>query len=232
MTDDVYIFGTSPLACIFAGYLKLDKRYRFMGYVLNSQYCKERSIYGDPLNKYEQIVNGRGHFLNCIGYSKMLTIRRKIDEQILSDGGTLLSYIHPAAKIMDRVEFGKGSLVMADAYLGQYCRLGKSNIVWAGAHLEHNVIAGDYNFFAAQSCLLGGVKVSEHCFCGGNSTVRDNVMLAPYTLVGAGAYIGRNTNENGVYTPTQTVKLAKNSLEVQNIPNIIDSIDDYIANHA
>jgi sugar O-acyltransferase (sialic acid O-acetyltransferase NeuD family) len=203
---DVYIFGVSGLARIIAEYIKEDTLYNFSGFTLDKEYCKAIEICNSPLIPFEELSDKNVAIINCIGYNKMLTLRETIDKKIREAGFSLLSYIHKDAKIMKGVKVGNSCLIMADAFVNYHTQIGNGNILWSN-HIEHDCIIGDYNFFAISSSMAGDVTINNHCFFGNNSTIKDNTKIASYTLVGAGAYVNKNTTEYDVIVPAKSVKL-------------------------
>ena len=204
---NVYIFGIdSNFAQTIAEYLVDDSRYRFLGYLLNAEYCNAEYIASHPLMSFESVAEKGGDFaiINCIGYSKMLNIRKKIADMVKQACIPLETYIHPTAVIMRNVEVGHGNVIMAGAYIGNRVSIGEGNIFAPFSHTEIGCTVGNYNFFGSQSVRLNPVYVNDHCVFGGNSTVKNGVTIASYTLIGAGAYITTNTREYGVYVQPHT----------------------------
>lgn len=56
------------------------------------------------------------------------------------------------------------------------------------------------SYVSTRSVMWGDTKIGENCFLGVNCTLRDDIHLAPRTVVGAGATVVKDTVEDGVYT--------------------------------
>jgi acetyltransferase-like isoleucine patch superfamily enzyme len=52
--------------------------------------------------------------------------------------------------------------------------------------------------------VSGGVTVGENCFLGVNVTLRDHIVLGKNCVIGAGALIVKDTEDNGVYSAAAT----------------------------
>lgn len=85
--------------------------------------------------------------------------------------------------------------------------------------------------------VLGGCHIGNHCFIGANSTIMPGVMLADYTVVGAGSVVTHSTEQPGLViagNPARvvcTVKeyINKNSNKIVNLDGMsMDDIRAYI----
>jgi acetyltransferase-like isoleucine patch superfamily enzyme len=52
--------------------------------------------------------------------------------------------------------------------------------------------------------ISGNVKIGPYCFVGVNATFRDGINVAPKCIIGAGAVILKDTQEQGVYAVKST----------------------------
>ena len=207
---NVYVFGiSSGFAQVIADYLLDNDEYRFLGYVLNEEYCETEQVAGFPLIPFELVSKKGGDFgvINCVGYGNMLDSREKVANIVRQADIPLESYVHPSAMLMRGVTIGEGNVIMAGAYIGNRVNIGVGNIISTHSHTEAGSQVGDYNFFGPQSVRLGPSYVNNHCILGGNSTIKNGVTIASYSLISAGAYITTNTKEYGVYVQPHTKRV-------------------------
>ena len=143
-----------------------------------------------------------------VGYHNMNTNRKRIYEKIKSLGYTMPNIIHPTS-ILNNAEIGDANIILENCVFEPRAKMGSNIIMWSCVLIGHDTYIADHNHFAAVSMIAGNVKVGEGCFLGNHSTVKDGTTLAEYTLVGAGAYVSKNTEPYDVIVPARSVKLEK-----------------------
>ena len=79
------------------------------------------------------------------------------------------------------------------------------HIIPNSTHIK--LIIGDFNTISGGVGLCGFDTVGNYCYLGKYSMVFDNVALADYTLVGAGAHVKNDTQEYDVIVPARSVLL-------------------------
>jgi sugar O-acyltransferase (sialic acid O-acetyltransferase NeuD family) len=196
---NVYLFGTNSVARMLAGLLHNDARYSLLGYTLNSEYCGDKRFFDLPLVPFEELSVRKRKFgiINCVGYSKQLSNREAVDEQILAKQIPLLPYIHPSADVLG-VEFGEGNLVLPRAVIEQYSKVGDGNLFYGGSYICHDAVIGNHNWFSACCTLAGNITVGNRNFIGINSSVREYLTIGDGTTIGASAVLIRDVPNNAV----------------------------------
>jgi acetyltransferase-like isoleucine patch superfamily enzyme len=63
--------------------------------------------------------------------------------------------------------------------------------------------------------VSGFTRIGHHSFLGVNATLRNDITIAPETLIGAGAIIMKDTVEQGVYLPERARLFEKKSSEIE-----------------
>lgn len=164
------------------------------GYCLSAPYLNSREFDGLPVVPFERLddLYGEGQFevLITVGYRKMNVGREVIFRQCRNRGYQIASYIHPDAKV-ETQSIGQGNIIMDGTHLYPFCQIGDGNIL-NGLVLGHESSMGNFNFTAR--CTTGGlVHIGSNCFLGIGACICDNVVIADYNLIGAGAVISKNT---------------------------------------
>ena len=183
------------------------------------EYVNTDSINGIPVMSYEKVrevypPDSGVRFLVCVGYTNMNQERKRISERIHDDGYGFLNFIDKQA-ILRTDSIGTGNIFLEGCNIGPGCTIGSGNIFYPNALLAHDSIVGDFNYFAISSSIGGFSQVADCCFIGNNASVRDNCCLSSYTLIGAGAYLDRNTLAYAVVVPERSHILEKkNSLQM------------------
>ena len=99
------------------------------------------------------------------------------------------SAVHPRAHLEPSTEVGPGVVVCAQAATSFGVRLGGFIHLYTNAFVGHDTAVADYATLAAHSVLGARVLAREGCHVGLNSTVREDVSLGEYSIVGMGAVV-------------------------------------------
>lgn len=212
---DFLVFGTGDFADIVSDLIKRLGR-NTAGYILDDAYVSSDSynrLPVIPLSRLKEYSTEK--YSVAIGFigGKMYTQRSEKFELIRSLGYELENLIHPSA-VLSTDNIGVGNIILEGCILGFKVKMGDGNIMWPHSVVNHHGVIGSFNNLSPSMSTSGGVTIGSHCFLGNNSTYKNKVVVADYTLVGAGAYIAHNTEEYGVYVPERTVKLNKNSMDI------------------
>ena len=132
-------------------------------------------------------------------------IRKQIQEMI--PDSRIATLIHPNAVIGSRVEFGRGTVVMAGAVINCGSVIGKGCIVNTCASVDHDCVVGNYVHVAVGSHLCGTVSVGENTWIGAGGTVSNNVSICADCMIGAGAVVVRDISEAGTYAGVPVRKI-------------------------
>lgn len=208
--EKIIIFGTNNFSNMFYDYVTEDKIYEVCCFTVDKEYIVHDSWNGLPLVPFEKIQETYSpdeyKVMICLGYNKMNDFRKDVFCRVRKKGYQIVGYTHPSAIVLAE-EMGEGNLIMEGAVIGSECRLGEGNIISTSVMLGHNSEVGNYNFFAGAGAVGGNAVIKNNCMFGLNCTVKHEVTVEDYTLVGAGAYINNNTEKAAVYVPARSVKL-------------------------
>jgi len=156
-----------------------------------------KEIIGFPLlGKVSDIQNYKFNKLFVIGIGSNQT-RKKFAESLF--GINWYTAIHPSAQISIDTEIGKGTVIMANAVINTSAKIGKHCIINTGAIVEHDNVLEDYVHISPNVALGGTVKVGELSHIGIGSSVKDNIIISPNCIIGAGAVVVKNINVSGTY---------------------------------
>lgn len=117
----------------------------------------------------------------------------------LSVDRKLVTLIHPNAVVGERVEMGRGSVVMAGAVINPDAKIGEGVIINTCASVDHDCTVGDYVHVSVGAHLCGTVHVGAHTWIGAGATVKNNVNICGGCMIGAGAVVVKDINTEGTY---------------------------------
>lgn len=212
----IIIFGDSSFAERLSKYILFEKRETFLGFTQEDEFCSRNSILGFPVYPLSQLrerVGDNVELLLAVGYSQMNNLREKIYKILVEKGFEIGSWMSVNSFVYtDAV--GEGTLVLPNTLIGPGCDLGKCNIFESSVTLSHDNSVGDFNFISTGVVIGGHTVVKNHCFFGLNSTIKSDIVMNDYTLLGSSCNILYASESYGVYVGNPARRLEKSSLEL------------------
>lgn len=127
--------------------------------------------------------------------------------------------------IEDDVEIGANTTIdrarFTETVIGRGSKL--DNLI----HIAHNVELGEASLIAAQSGIAGSTKTGDHLMMGGQSGVRDNLVLGNKVTLLARTLVTSKTNDNEIVAgmPSRPLEVWR---KVQALINSLDSLFERI----
>lgn len=163
-----------------------------------------------PPNDYFAFVAMAGSHLN--------RDRTMVYNKVKQFGYRLVSYVSSKAFVWHNVKIGENCFILEDNTLQPFTEIGNNVVMWSGNHLGHQSKIKDNCFITSHVVISGFCTIGENTFMGVNSSVRDEVGIAKDNVIGMGAVITKNTEENRVYigNPAKPTALsAKHTCKVE-----------------
>jgi UDP-3-O-[3-hydroxymyristoyl] glucosamine N-acyltransferase len=145
----------------------------------------------------------------------MNKIRAEKYNQAKRLGYELVSYVSSRCSFLTDYPVGENCFILEDNTIQPFVKIGNDVTLWSGNHIGHDTVIDDHCFLASQIVVSGYVHIHSYCFIGVNATLRNSIVIAPETLVGAGAVIMNDTVEKGVYLPQRAKLSDKKSDEIE-----------------
>lgn len=123
------------------------------------------------------------------------SVRKRMSEEITG----LVTLVHPAASISQRVKLGAGTVVMAGAVINSDAVIGEGCIINTCASVDHDCKIGSFVHVAVGAHVAGAVTIGDSIWIGAGATVSNNVNICSDCMIGAGAVIVKDITEAGVY---------------------------------
>lgn len=205
-TKKAIVFGTTGQAEVMGYLLAHDSEYEVAAYTSTAEYVKTDSIYGKPLVRFEDIEKkyppSEYEMHIAIGYNTQNTIRRKFYEAAKEKGYKLLTYISSRCTNYAK-SIGDNCFIFEDNTIQPFVEIGDNCILWSGNHIGHHSKVMDNVFISSHVVISGHCLIGNNSFLGVNSTLRDGIKIAPFTTLGAGCLIVKDTEENATYIGTK-----------------------------
>lgn len=220
--EKIVILGNTQHSHMLREMVEGEDAAEIVAYTIDSKFINEyKIIHKDkeypvvPFEKLEEVYPPSEYkVFNTVGYSKMNDIRSKKSAECLAKGYEMFTFVSKKAIVLSNVSGGVGNVIMPGSYVGTNVKIGNNNVIYSGSILTHDITIKDNSFVGAGCTIGGNVVVGNNCFLGLNSTVKNGIKLADYSLIGAAAYVNKDTEEDGVYAPARTSKLERKSFNI------------------
>lgn len=216
--NKVIIFGMGDNAELAKFYFENDSEYEVIAFTVNKEFLNQEKFCELPVVEWEIIEKyytpEEYVLFIAVGYGNMNKVREEKYIEGKQKGYTFANYISTKASIFTK-DIGENNFILEDNTIQPFVKIGNNNVIWSGNHIGHHGTIGDHNFITSQVTISGRVIIENNCFIGVNSTVRDHIKIREFTLIGAGAWISKDTEKYGVYTIPSAKKLDEKSLDLK-----------------
>ncbi|NWF70889.1 MAG: acetyltransferase [Chloroflexi bacterium] len=199
----VVIFGLGSYARVAKVYLEKDSPHTVAAFTADTAYIKENELLGKPVVAFEQLTTTHPptayQLLVAIGASKMNDNRTRIYQQCKALGYEFITYVNSKAVMWGEVEIGENTFIFEQNVIQPFVKIGSNTVLWSGNHIGHDSTIGSNVFIASHAVVSGHCVIGDNSFLGVNATLIDGLKIAPYTLIGAGAFMTRHTQPNSAY---------------------------------
>ena len=178
--------------------------------ILELRQISDFEIYDDQKNKterhkvsgtFEQGIKkhkGSAKFVFCFGTAKTTKLREEIYNQYAFSKDDLINLIHPNAYVSKTATLGSGVIVKANATIMPNAKLENNIIISQLVSVSHHVRVGSHSILAPSSSCSGGSVIKNCCFLGTNCSINENVTIEKNSIVGIGATVWKDLDENSV----------------------------------
>lgn len=206
----IIIFGNGDFARLLKHYIETDDLREVACFTVNSEYISESTFWGLPMVPFETVEARYSpddyEILIGIGNSKMNDVRKAVFERIKDKGYSVATYIHSSCSIHSK-DIGEGNILLENCLVYPYSKIGIGNLMWDHVLVSHDCKVGDFNTFSSYADLCGYVQIGNNGYFGKHCIMNDRVKVADYTLVGAAAYVKRDTQPYDVVVPARGITL-------------------------
>ncbi len=212
---DLVVFGAGDIARLAHRYFERDSPHRVVAFTVDKAYRTADEFCGLPLIDFETLVDryppSQVNMFVALSYAKMNRVRAAKYAQTKELGYSLVSYVSSRCSYLTDSPPGDNCFILEDNTVQPFVRIGSNVTLWSGNHIGHDSTIDDHVFITSHVVVSGNVRVSSYCFIGVNATLRNSIVVAPETLIGAGAAIMKNTAPKSVYVAPRAELLDKTS---------------------
>lgn len=211
------IFGIGEEAELAYFYFTKEGKYEVCAFTVDEVYKTKETLFDKPIIPFESVTAffppAEYKIFIAIGYSKLNRIRAEKFNAAKEKNYDFASYISPKASIFTE-KIGENCFILEDNTIQPFTEVGNNVTLWSGNHIGHHSIIKDHCFLASHVVISGRVTIGEFSFIGVNATLRDHIIIGKSNIIGAGALILNDTEDNKVYraTPTEPSRIPSNRL--------------------
>lgn len=204
------IYGINHQAEQLYIYLQQREDVKVDAFIVDQDYKKKDSLLGLPVSVFEEATRlyppDEYQIVLSFGYKNMVKNRQQKFELCKNKGYTIYTFVSEDAKVYSG-EVGEGSIIYPNAFVAPFVKIGKGCFLENSVSVAHHSVVGDFCFLAPRATVCGDTKIGTNCFLGANCTVAGSLHLSSRTLVSAGAFLKRNTDEGSVCFPGKSTVL-------------------------
>jgi sugar O-acyltransferase (sialic acid O-acetyltransferase NeuD family) len=116
-------------------------------------------------------------------------VRMRLHEQLIKEGLTPTTLIHPAAWVAQNATIGSGSQIMAGAIIAPEVHIGRECIINTNASVDHECVLEDGVEVAPGATLCGDVHLGTNVWICAGATVLPRIKIGDDAILGAGAVV-------------------------------------------
>lgn len=219
--DKVVIFGVNQLASLAHFYFEHDTSFQTVAFTVDQAYLEEETFRGLPVVAFEKLVEtyppNEYKLFIPISFKKMSFVRKEKFELAKKLGYTCVSYVSSKATTWPDLSIGENCFIFEDNTIQPFVEIGDNCILWSGNHIGHHTTIGNHVFLTSHVVISGCCSIGDNSFFGVNSTVRDETVIAPGSLIGMGAIITKDTAENSVWHGAKSTERIEKSNELDSL---------------
>ena len=204
----VIIFGLGDISQIAHFCLSPDDNYEVVAFTIDKEYLEEDTFEGLPVISFDDIESKYSideyKLFIPLSYTKVNKLREQKYNEAKEKGYQFISYISPHATVASNAKIGDNCFIFEDNTIQPFVTIESNCILWSGNHIGHHSTIRVNSFIASHVVVSGGVEIGENTFIGVNATLRDHIIIGKSNVIGAGALILGDTEDNKVYMAKAT----------------------------
>lgn len=213
MTDKkLIIFGSGELAEVAAYYFTNDKDQEIACFSVDGEYIQEDIFCGRAVVPFEEVASAFPiedyDLFVAVGYSGINKLRQEKCLAAKDKGYELASYVSSKATVFPNFTHGWNNFILEDNTIQPFARISNGVTLWSGNHIGHHSSIADFAFISSHVVISGGVAIGERSFIGVNATLNDHITIGERCVIGSGALVVRDLEDESVIT-SETSKLSK-----------------------
>jgi sugar O-acyltransferase (sialic acid O-acetyltransferase NeuD family) len=221
-SKDLVIVGAGEFAQIAYEYFTYDSTYKIHAFSVEKPYLKQTSLNSLPVVPFEKLKQlyppESFEVFVAVTHTQLNRVRMRLYREVRSKGFRCANYVSSHSFVWHNVQMGDNCFVFENNVIQPFVSVGNNVILWSGNHIGHRTVIEEDCFFSSHAVISGYCNIGARSFVGVNSTVIDNIKIAPDNLIGAGAVVTKDTSPGLIYTGNPAYASKVTALKYFRIP--------------
>lgn len=170
----------------------------------------EREINGIKVYRYQEVKQFSAKEMEILIAVGEPYYREKIYLQVKSDGYNCATFVSDSAYIAHDCKLANGCVVFPNTYMGVNVSLEENVIIHAGARIESDCNINRHSFISSGAFIGADTRIGRGSFVGPNSSIKDHLALGDYSVIGMGAVVIKDVENEDVVVGNPAHFLKKN----------------------
>lgn len=208
MKKDIYIIGASGFGREVAWLLEELSEWNIKGFIDDNESIQQKEINGiDIIGTVDFLLERKEptNLVIAIGNPK---VRSVIYEKLKFNNNLVFpNIISKDVRISNTIKLGIGNIICSHSILTVNINIGNFNHINLDCTIGHDVIMNDFITVYPSVNISGNVEIGSYCEIGTGTQIIQGKSIADNVIIGAGATIVKNVQENGVYVGVPVKKI-------------------------
>ena len=217
MITKVILIGAGHYAATVFCYLDKSPDHEVEAFAVDPEFIDTQTLCGRPVISLTELTDlyppSSVEIFCAVGPQKMNLYRMTLYERIRQWGYRFLTYIDPKAGTWPDLVVGQNVFIDDTCTIQPYVTIG-DNVTLLASIVGHHGHIQDHAFLS-RATLGGSVEIGEGTFIGMNATIRDNTRVGSHCVVGMGAAVQQDIEDDTVVAAPKcrTVTLTKHRIQ-------------------
>ena len=202
--EDLILIGGGGHCRSCIDVIEMDGRFAIRG-IVDEKEALDPTLMDYPLLGREDDLSNLSksyhNFLVTIGQIKSPEPRIRLFTYLKQLGMTLPIVVSPLAHVSRLAVLGEGTIIMHHALVNAGASVGRNCIINTKALIEHDAVIEDHCHISTAAVVNGGAKVQCCSFIGSNAVLREHIVVAEKSIVGAGVTVLHSVAPRSVMRP-------------------------------
>lgn len=144
-----------------------------------------------PLEEMVRTFNAAG-VLIALGSG---ILRQRVAKKAEMVGLVAETFVHSSVLVGERVEIGRGSLILPGTILTCDIKIGDFVVVNCSCNVGHDVEVSDYATLLGNNSINGAVRIGEFVTVGSRATIHPGKQIGSRSTIGIGSVVIRSVRE-------------------------------------
>lgn len=208
MKKDIYIIGASGFGREVAWLLEELSEWNIKGFIDDNESIQQKEINGiDIIGTVDFLLERKEptNLVIAIGNPK---VRSAIYEKLKFNNNLFFpNIISKDVRISNTIKLGIGNIICSHSILTVNINIGNFNHINLDCTIGHDVILNDFITIYPSVNISGNVEIGNCCEIGTGTQIIQGKSIVDNVIIGAGATIVKNIQENGVYVGVPVKKI-------------------------